>query len=189
MKCELKTIEKRIYKLEVKLGIVQENTTEDYWKLLNLMARIDAYEEVIIQKTPREFPEFLKFAREVYKKLLKINKEEFEQQLEEEQQKRKLERKRIKERKKERRVRNSAPVQTSQHCPPEPSVIPSIVEGSQDVPTECDSFTRTYVLDQNYELRQCEGFSPKQSIIQDTTVIPPKKSTLFPNKINWDEYG
>jgi len=192
MKCEFKEIEKRIYDLEIKLKIVDPYRLER-WDRLKLYAFSRALQEKPEEiSTELELPDYLKFAEEVYNGLVIKYIEYFRRQErwrkedEEYREKQKQYRERAKQRKLEELKKKE----------------------EEEKLRKQEEFNR-----------HCEGFSPKQSIIQhtyewiaepvpseachpvpechpvldtgsdnETTVIPHKKSTLFPHRINWDVY-
>jgi len=195
MKCEFKKIEKRIYDLEIKLKIVDPYRLER-WDRLKLYAFNRAlYKMSGDEYKLLELPEYLKFAEEIYEGLAKYyiedheKRERWRKEEEEYREKQRQYRERAKQRKLEELKEKEKLEEEKFNSHPERSEGSLIIEKDSSVAP----------LPQNDEF--CPPEPPLSHFVpqchpeldtgsdHETTVIPPRKSTLFPHRINWDAYG
>jgi len=195
MKCEFKEIEKRIYDLEIKLKIVDPKSSEK-WERLKLYAFSRALQEKPEEITNElELPDYLKFAEEVYNGLVIKYIEYFRRQErwrkedEEYREKQRQYRERAKQRKLEELKEKEKLKEEKSNSHPERSEGSLIIEKDSSVAPlpQNDKFCPPEPP-LSHPVPQCHPVLDTGSV-QDTTVIPPKKSILFPHRINWDAYG
>jgi len=190
MKSEFKEIEKRIYALEVRLGIVNFYIY-DRWESLKLYAQNRALYEM--QKEVYkllELPEYLKFAEEIYEGLVKYyiedykkrelrRKEDEEYQEKERQRRERAKQRRLEKLKKQEELKLKKEQEELNHNL-EAQCRPVLDTGSGQ-----ETIVRVILSEPEGRVERSQDVATQYN----KTTNQPRKSTLFPYRINWDVYG
>ncbi|OGI04485.1 MAG: hypothetical protein A2Y25_06005 [Candidatus Melainabacteria bacterium GWF2_37_15] len=177
MKSEFKEIEKRIYELEKKLKIVDPYSLEK-WERIQLYAFSRALQEISKEEYKLlELPDYLKFAEKIYERLAKYYIEEHRKQ---ERWRKEDEEYREKERQR-REIRKQRKLEELKKKEEEK------LRKQEEFNRHCERSKGSHRHVERSETSRDSSALPQNDVKENPS--PPRKSILFPDRINWDEYG